>query len=147
MTPAPRPRPAAADPARMLRRVSTLAAMGAEALAGGDGFEVIEPELRAAIAALPEPLRERVLIEWPAGHPAAPSPGAAAAALSAPCALVPLAVMDRLTADVRAAIEADRTDDPAGDPGGAPTAGRHLDGDEAEAMGRFWVRVAALLRE
>jgi len=120
----------------MLRRVSTLAAMGAEALAGGAGFELIEPELRAALAALPDELRERVLYEWPAGHPEAPAGDAAAALMRAgPCAVVPLAVMDALTAAVRAVIEADQA--------GAPAGGAALGDDEAEAMGRFWFRVAA----
>jgi hypothetical protein len=123
------------DAARLLHRVTALAATAAEALAGHAGdFSVIEPELRSAIAALPAELRERMLIECPTPD-AVTIGGSPATTMAAPHARVPLAVMDALTADVRAALMEDlilgKSDDEP--PGAAGLA----------VMGRFWVRVAA----
>jgi hypothetical protein len=127
-------RPGSADAARLLQRVTALAARAARALSNDDEFAVIEPDLRAAIAALPDELRELVMIEWPSEAAMAiqtkPEPPTGAT-----FARVPLAVMDALTADVRAVLAADREPDQAEAlPHGA---------DELGAMGRFWLRVAA----
>jgi hypothetical protein len=126
--------PVSGAAARLLDRVTALAASAAEALSTGDGFKAIEPDLRAAIAALPDELRERVLIEWPTDS--AEAIGTEPAPLTpAPCARVPLAVMDALTAEVRAVLSADQAIGQAEAlPHGA---------DELGAMGRFWLRVAA----
>jgi hypothetical protein len=134
MRPVPQGDPSAADAERLLHRVTALATAAGKALRAGDGFAAIEPELRAALGALSDTLRERVLIELPS--PDAESVDNDRAPLKAtPHARVPLAVMDALTADVWSVLSAGQTVSMGGD--------IQADAEDPAEMGRFWLRVAA----
>ncbi|MDO8287547.1 MAG: hypothetical protein Q7T69_21315 [Rhodoferax sp.] len=107
-----RQRPRPLQPSGAVPHALALLGIAAAALEAGQTIAAMVPTLRAAMHAVPEHERSNAM-------------------------LLPMEVMDVLTADVAAVMaEIDRADE-------GPATGEPMPDNEAEEMGRFWYRVAA----
>lgn len=107
-----RQRPRPMQPSGAVPHALALLGIAAAALEAGQTIAAMVPTLRAAMHAVPERERSNTM-------------------------LLPMEVMDVLTADVAAVMaELDSADE-------GPATGEPMPDDEAEEVGRFWYRVAA----
>lgn len=124
---APAAMPQHRDGAELMQQVEQLAHLAATALQLGQ-FEIVEPGLRAAIRALPDTLRARIMVERPA------RPGEAADPYDPLAVAIPIEVFEALIGRVRAVCVAEQQRLEPAEP---------MSDADAEWLGRFWLSVAA----
>lgn len=111
-SPISQPRPKPMQPSGAVPHALALLGIAAAALEVGQTIAAMVPTLRAAMHAVPEHERDATM-------------------------LLPMEVMDVLTADVAAVMAVGGSADD------GPSTGEPMTDDEAEEMGRFWYQVAA----